>query len=52
MIAGVKRLTHTEDGKDIQYINKKMLRYLERIILRRVKNVVVVSQELKSMMSR
>lgn len=50
VIARASRLFHTEHGKEPEYLNKKALQSVERLLLRRTNRVVTVSEDLRRRM--
>lgn len=49
---GVYNTVHTEHGKEPDYKKRKVLQTIEGFLLRRVKNIVAVSDDLKSFIER
>lgn len=48
LLAGFANIVHTEHGKEPDYSNKKALHIAENLLLRKVKSVVAVSEDLKN----
>ena len=48
LFAGVRRIVHTEHGKESSYDRKKVIRIIERYLLRKVNGVVAVSEDLRT----
>jgi len=50
MIAGVNNRIHTDHGKEVDYQNKTILKMAEKVLLKRVKYITVVSEDLQDVM--
>lgn len=48
LLAGTKKIIHTEHGKELGYDKKNMIRIVERYLLRHVNGIAAVSNDIKT----